>query len=81
MSKNLLRDAVYGAAVGDALGVPYEFRARGSFTCTEMEGWMTHDQPPGTWSDDTSMLIALCDSLRAKRKRVDTADQRARFLS
>lgn len=81
MSKSLLRDAVYGAAVGDALGVPYEFRARGSFTCTGMEGWMTHDQPPGTWSDDTSMLIALCDNLRAKRKRVDTADQRTRFLS
>lgn len=46
MSKSLLRDAVYGAAVGDALGVPYEFRARGSFTCTGMEGWMTHDQAP-----------------------------------
>ncbi|MGN0072531.1 MAG: ADP-ribosylglycohydrolase family protein, partial [Coriobacteriales bacterium] len=26
-----LRDAVYGLAVGDALGVPYEFRERGGF--------------------------------------------------
>ena len=26
-----LRDAIYGLAVGDALGVPYEFLTRGSF--------------------------------------------------
>lgn len=28
-----LRDAVYGLAVGDAVGVPYEFTRRGSFQC------------------------------------------------
>lgn len=32
-----LRDAVFGQAVGDALGVPYEFRARDSFTCSGHE--------------------------------------------
>ena len=26
-----LREAVYGLAVGDAVGVPYEFTRRGSF--------------------------------------------------
>lgn len=26
-------DYVYGMAVGDALGVPFEFMPRGSFTC------------------------------------------------
>ena len=29
-----LRDAVLGEAVGDALGVPFEFRERDSFECT-----------------------------------------------
>ena len=29
-----VRDCVYGMAVGDALGVPYEFRPRGSFAMT-----------------------------------------------
>jgi len=26
-----LQDAVFGLAIGDALGVPYEFKARGSY--------------------------------------------------
>ena len=41
----MLRDAIYGLAVGDALGVPYEFRPRGSFACMGMVGHGTHDQP------------------------------------
>ena len=73
-----LRDAIYGLAVGDALGVPYEFRPRGSFTCTGMVGHGTHDQPAGTWSDDTSMTLATCDSIRACG-RVDVDDMRSRF--
>ncbi|WP_255375230.1 ADP-ribosylglycohydrolase family protein [Olsenella sp. An290] len=73
-----LRDAIYGLAVGDALGVPYEFRTRGSFSCTGMVGHGTHDQPAGTWSDDTSMTLATCDSIRACG-RVDTADMLSRF--
>ena len=73
-----LRDAIYGLAVGDALGVPYEFRPRGSFACTGMVGHGTHDQPAGTWSDDTSMTLATCDSIRACG-RVDTGDMLSRF--
>lgn len=37
MNKSL-RTAVYGFAVGDALGVPYEFRHRNTFRCTGMIG-------------------------------------------
>jgi ADP-ribosylglycohydrolase len=73
-----LRDAVYGLAVGDALGVPYEFRPRGTFECTGMTGHGTHGKPAGTWSDDTSMALALCDSYR-ELGRVDAADVRRRF--
>lgn len=73
-----LRDAVYGLAVGDALGVPYEFRPRGSFECAGMVGHGTHGQPAGTFSDDTSMTLATCDSIRA-RGRIDVADMRRRF--
>ena len=74
-----LRDAVYGAAVGDALGVPFEFNGRGLFTCTDMVGHGTHDQPAGTFSDDTSMLLGLCDSLRENGGAVDIDDIRSRF--
>lgn len=52
-----------GLAVGDALGVPVEFKRRGSFHVDGMTGYGTHHQPPGTWSDDTSMALALADAL------------------
>lgn len=73
-----LKDAVYGAAVGDALGVPYEFMGRGSFHATGMVGYGTHDQPAGTWSDDTSMILATCDSIR-ELGRIDVEDMRKKF--
>lgn len=75
-----LRDCVYGQAVGDALGVPYEFMARGAFSCTGMTGHGAHGQPAGTWSDDTSMALAICDSYR-ELGRIDVGDIRARFLA
>lgn len=62
-----LRSVIYGAAVGDALGVPFEFLTRDTFACTDMTGFGTHNQPAGTWSDDTAMLLATCDSIRTCR--------------
>lgn len=59
-----LKDAIYGLAVGDALGVPFEFEERGTFYCKNMVGNGTHKQPVGTWSDDTSMTLATCDSYK-----------------
>ena len=73
-----LRDCIYGQAVADALGVPYEFRPRGTFRCTGMMGHGSHNQPAGTWSDDTSMALAICDSYR-ELGRVDAGDIRTRF--
>mgnify|MGYP004595161463 CR=1 FL=1 len=78
--KATLRDCIYGLAVGDALGVPYEFRPRGTFECTDMVGYGTHGQPAGTWSDDTSMTLATCDSIR-ELGRIDIADMRNKFVS
>lgn len=74
-----LRDAVYGLAVGDALGVPCEFRWRGEFHIDGMVGGGAHNKPAGTFSDDTSMTLATCDSLRVKRGCIDIEDMRNRF--
>lgn len=62
--KDKLKAAVYGLAIGDALGVPVEFKKRGTFHVDDMMGYGTHQQPAGTWSDDTSMTLATCDSIR-----------------
>lgn len=72
--------AAYGFAVGDALGVPYEFRDRDTFRCDRMTGYGTHDQPPGTWSDDTGMMLATLDSLAAHDEQVDVDDMRRRYV-
>ena len=61
-----LKGVVYGAAIGDALGVPYEFMARGTFECDGMVGGGAHGMPAGTFSDDTSLLLATCDSIRER---------------
>ena len=53
-------------AVGDALGVPVEFVQREvlkSSPVESMEGYGSHNQPVGTWSDDTSMVLATLDSM------------------
>ena len=56
-------DGIIGLVVGDALGVPFEFRDRDVFKATDMIGYGTYGQPPGTWSDDSSMTIATLKAL------------------
>jgi ADP-ribosyl-[dinitrogen reductase] hydrolase len=64
--KERVLGALMGLAVGDALGVPVEFKTRGNYPpVTGMLGMGSHHQPAGTWSDDTSMALCLADSLLA----------------
>lgn len=73
IDNEFMRALVYGAAVGDALGVPYEFKPRDTFVCSDMTGHGTYDMPAGTWSDDTSMTIATCESI-LWNEGIDAAD-------
>ena len=62
-------DGIMGLAVGDAFGVPYEFMAREKvkkIISKEMTGAGVHNQPVGTWSDDTSLTLCLLDNLDRK---------------
>ena len=71
-----LKALVYGAAVGDALGVPFEFQGRNTFRCTHMSSGGVHGMPAGTFSDDTSLLIATCDAFApAMAKSIPTTCQ------
>lgn len=66
MSNNVL-SGVMGLVVADALGVPVEFQDRQVLKqnpVENMRSFGTYNQPAGTWSDDSSMTLALLDSLK-----------------
>lgn len=76
--RDIMRSCIYGLAVGDALGVPYEFCRRNTFECTGMADGGTHGQPAGTWSDDTSMALCICSSIK-QLAYINVADIAGRF--
>lgn len=77
MSK--IYDGIMGLVVGDALGVPVEFKKRDTFKVNDMIGYGTYNQPPGTWSDDSSMTLATVESI-ARLGKIDPADIMQNFL-
>jgi ADP-ribosylglycohydrolase len=81
-----LEGAVWGHLVGDALGVPYEFRSPSEVGEVVFGASGAHRQPAGTWSDDGALMLALLDSLLAEdgasgkeAVRFDLDDQAARI--
>lgn len=61
-----IKGGLWGLIVGDALGVPVEFQDREELEknpVIDMRSDGTHNQPKGTWSDDTSMTLCLVDNL------------------
>lgn len=72
--------AMLGLATGDALGTTLEFKARDSYPLlTDMVGGGPFRLEAGTWTDDTSMALALADSL-LETDGLDEADLMARFV-
>ena len=58
-----LAGGVWGQLVADAVGVPYEGRPAAAVGEVRWGVSGTHHQPPGTWSDDGALMLALLDSL------------------
>ncbi len=74
------RGSLMGLAVGDALGMPLEFREPGTFVPLEgMIGGGAFNLAPGHWTDDTSMALCLAESL-LKCRGFDAIDQLRRYL-
>jgi ADP-ribosylglycohydrolase len=72
---------LWGSLVGDALGVPVEFKDRATVQgepVKDMRGYGTHRQPPGTWSDDGALILCTVDSLVCSE--FDTQDMGKRFV-
>lgn len=79
--KNKIEAGLFGVAVGDALGVPYEFLSRNQLKespAIDMVGYGTHYQPAGTWSDDSSLTFCLAETLA---ERYDLQELANRFLN
>lgn len=72
---------LWGSLVGEALGVPVEFKERAAVQADpvkDMRGFGSHKQPAGTWSDDSALLLCSVDSLL--RHEFDTEDMGKRFV-
>lgn len=64
--ENKVKAGIMGVCIGDALGVPVEFKKREDlkrFPVTKMLEYMSWNQPKGTWSDDSSLTLCLADEL------------------
>ena len=85
ISKDAIADrasgALLGLAIGDAVGTTLEFEKRDSYPLlTDMIGGGLFRLQPGQWTDDTSMALALADSLLAN-ETFDPEDLMRRFVA
>ncbi|MFN6038509.1 MAG: ADP-ribosylglycohydrolase family protein, partial [Bacteroidota bacterium] len=78
MKRENIIDALLGVAIGDALGVPFEFSSREKMQlkpAKDMVGYGTYFQPEGTWSDDSSLTFCLAESLTSGYNLKDMAEK------
>ncbi len=79
--KDRILGGLWGSLVGDALGVPVEFKTRDVVQAnpvTGMREFGSHNQPAGTWSDDGSLILCTADSL--VNHEFNLADMGDRFV-
>src|SRR5437868_12650262 len=77
--KDRSRGALIGLAIGDALGAAVEFSSPRSFApVTSYRSGGPHGLKVGEWTDDTSMALALADSMASVGW--DLNDQARRYV-
>ncbi len=62
----MIRSGVFGVVTGDALGCPVQFRTREEVQALPVRGMRGHgtfDLPAGTWTDDSSLTLALLSAI------------------
>lgn len=60
------KNGILGVVVGDALGCPVQFESREEVRqhpVTGMRGYGTFNLPEGSWTDDSSLTLALLDAI------------------
>ena len=79
---NIWLNGIMGVVVGDALGCPVQFDSREEVArhpVTGMRGYGTFNLPKGSWTDDSSLTIALLESIRRVGK-IDLDDIMGNFM-
>ena len=79
---NMWKSGIMGVVVGDALGCPVQFESREEVArhpVTGMRGFGTFDMPVGSWTDDSSLTLALRESIRRTGK-IDYTDIMNNFV-
>ena len=80
VSTDRQRGTLLGLAIGDALGAAVEFKPPGTFPkVTGFRGGGPHGLAPGEWTDDSSMALALADSIAGAGWNLN--DQACRYLT
>lgn len=81
-TEDFIKDGIIGFAIGDALGVPVEFKTREQLKNNPVLDMIENERyrlPKGTWSDDTCMSLATMDSI-IQTKKIDTNDMANKFI-
>lgn len=79
---NPITTALLGLSIADAIGVPVEFQTRAELDenpVTDIRGYGTYNQPPGYFSDDSSLAFGLAESLATGE--FDLVDQSKRLIN
>ena len=64
---SIWKNGIMGVVVGDALGCPVQFESREEVArhpVTGMRGYGTFNLPAGSWTDDSSLALALLESIK-----------------
>ena len=80
--KNIWKDGVMGVVTGDALGCPVQFETRAEVAThpvVGMRGYGTFNLPAGSWTDDSSLTLALLESLK-RTNAIDMNDIMGNFV-
>jgi len=76
--RNIYKDILFGVSIGDALGVPVEFKSREIISqnpVKDMIGFGSYNLPAGTFSDDSSLTFCLAESLTQSFSLQNVADK------
>ena len=69
-----IKSGIFGQIVGDALGLPVQFIPRDERDLdpvTDMRGHEAFNKPAGSWSDDSSLILATLDGLSESLERAN----------